>query len=72
MRTGSSSPALIAGSTSRSRAIEINASTDQALECVLVHSDGEAIAINLDIKPVEKPETVLWEDPIHRDAAAKK
>jgi hypothetical protein len=33
--------------------------------------DGEAIAINLDIEPVEKPETVLWVDPIHRDPAAK-
>jgi uncharacterized RmlC-like cupin family protein len=46
---------------------EINASPDQLLECVLVRSDGEAIAINLDIEPVEKPETVLWVDPIHRD-----
>ena len=45
---------------------EINASADQVLECVLVRSDGEAIAINLDIEPVEKPETVLWVDPIHR------
>jgi hypothetical protein len=32
---------------------------------------GEAIAINLDIEPVERPETVLWVDPIHRDGAAK-
>jgi uncharacterized RmlC-like cupin family protein len=31
---------------------EINASSDET-------SDGEAIAINLDIEPVEKPETVL-------------
>jgi len=45
---------------------EINASTDEILECVLVRSDGEAIAVNLDIEPVEKPETVLWVDPIHR------
>src|SRR5487761_2551847 len=51
---------------------EINASPDQVLECVLVRSDGEAIAVNLDIAPVEKPETVLWVDPIHRDSAAKK
>ena len=36
---------------------EINASPDHVLECVLVRSDGEAIAINLDIEPVEKPET---------------
>ena len=46
---------------------EINASTDEVLECVLVRSDGQAIAINLDIEPVEKPETVLWVDPIHRE-----
>ena len=45
---------------------EINASADEALECVLVRSDGEAIAVNLDIEPVEKPQTVLWVDPIHR------
>src|ERR1700736_3558046 len=51
---------------------EINASTDQVLECVLVRSDGQAVAINLDIEPVEKPETVLWVDAIHRDASAKK
>ena len=46
---------------------EINASPDEVLECVLVRSDGEAVAINLDIEPVEKPETVLWVDPVHRD-----
>ena len=45
---------------------EINASPNEILECVLVRSDGEAVAINLDIEPVEKPETVLWVDPIHR------
>ena len=36
---------------------EINASEDETLECVLVRSDGQATAINLDIEPVEKPET---------------
>src|SRR6478609_7443244 len=46
---------------------EINASRDEVLECVLVRSDGEAVAINLDIAPAEKPETVLWVDPVHRD-----
>ncbi len=45
---------------------EINASTDETLECVLVRSDNEAVAINLNIEPVEKPETVLWIDPVHR------
>ena len=45
---------------------EINASATEVLECVLVRSDGEAVAINLDIEPVEKPENVPWIDPIHR------
>jgi uncharacterized RmlC-like cupin family protein len=45
---------------------EINASPDEALECVLVRSDGEAVVVNLDIEPVEKPENVPWIDPIHR------
>ena len=51
---------------------EINASPDEVLECVLVRSDGEAVAVNIDIEPVEKPETVLWIDPVHRDPAGKK
>ena len=37
---------------------EINASQNEALECVLVRSDNEAIVVNLDIEPVEKPEHV--------------
>jgi uncharacterized RmlC-like cupin family protein len=45
---------------------EINANTDEALECVVVRSDGEAVVVNLDIEPVEKPENVKWIDPIHR------
>jgi uncharacterized RmlC-like cupin family protein len=45
---------------------EINASTDEPLECVLVRSDNEAVVVNLDIEPVEAPEEVLWIDPIHR------
>ena len=44
---------------------EINASRDEILECVLVRSDGEAVAINLDIAPVEPPEAVHWVDPTH-------
>ena len=48
---------------------EINASPDEVLECVLVRSDGEAVVVNLDIEPVEKPESVLWIDPIHRPLA---
>jgi len=46
---------------------EINASPDEALECVLVRSDGEAVVVNLDIEPVEKPENVKWIDPIHKE-----
>ena len=46
---------------------EINASTHETLECVLVRSDNEAIVVNLAIEPVEKPESVAWIDPIHRD-----
>jgi len=45
---------------------EINASTDEPLECVLVRSDNEAVVVNLDIEPVEKPEQVPWIDPIHK------
>jgi uncharacterized RmlC-like cupin family protein len=45
---------------------EINASRDELLECVLVRSDGEAVVVNLDIEPVERPENVPWIDPIHR------
>jgi uncharacterized RmlC-like cupin family protein len=47
---------------------EINASPDQALECVLVRSDGEAVVVNLDIAPVESPTPIAWIDPIHRPA----
>ena len=35
---------------------EINASTDETLECVLVRSDNEAVVVNLDIEPVERPQ----------------
>ena len=45
---------------------EINASPDEVLECVLVRSDNEAVVVNLDIEPVEKPEGVAWVDPIHK------
>ena len=44
---------------------EINASPTEKLECVLVRSDGEAVAVNLDIEPIEKPESVRWIDPTH-------
>ena len=44
---------------------EINASTSEPLECVLVRSDNEAVAINIDITPAEKVEEVYWVDPTH-------
>ena len=44
---------------------EINASTSESLECVLVRSGQEPIVVNLDIEPAEKPEEVPWIDPIH-------
>jgi len=45
---------------------EINASAGEALECVLVRSGQEPIVVNLDIPVVERPESVLWKDDIHR------
>jgi uncharacterized RmlC-like cupin family protein len=45
---------------------EINASSEEPLSCVLVRSDSEAVVVNLDIEPAEKPEGVAWVDPIHK------
>jgi uncharacterized RmlC-like cupin family protein len=45
---------------------EINASAQEPLQCVVIRSDQEAIVVNLDIEPMEKPESVAWIDPIHR------
>jgi len=47
---------------------EINASSEESLECVLVRSDNEAVVVNLDIDPVEEPSPVRWVDPIHSKA----
>ena len=44
---------------------EINASTSERLECVLVRSGQEPIVVNLDIAVVEAPEEVRWVDDIH-------
>lgn len=47
---------------------EINASADEKLECVLMRSDSEAVAVSLpDVVPVEDPTTVKWIDPTHPD-----
>lgn len=48
---------------------EINASSEQSLECVVVRSDNAAVVVHLGIEPVEKPEEVPWVDPIHRPPA---
>jgi uncharacterized RmlC-like cupin family protein len=44
---------------------EINARTDEPLECVLVRSDQEPVVVNLEIEPAEAPEEVRWIDPNH-------
>ncbi|MEK6410157.1 MAG: cupin domain-containing protein [Acidobacteriota bacterium] len=44
---------------------EINASTDEPLECVLVRSGQEPIVVNLDIASIEPPEEVRWVDDTH-------
>ena len=44
---------------------EINARTDEPLECVLVRSDQEPVVVNLDIEPAEQPEEARWIDPNH-------
>ncbi len=43
---------------------EINAA-DEPLECVLVRSGMEPVVVNLDITPVEAPESVHWVDDVH-------
>lgn len=44
---------------------EINAASDEPLECVLVRSDQEAVVVNLDIEPADAVEEVTWVDPHH-------
>jgi uncharacterized RmlC-like cupin family protein len=43
---------------------EINASSDDALDCVVVRSGPDPIVVNLDIEPAERPEEI-WIDPLH-------
>lgn len=43
---------------------EINAGGDAALECVLLRSGQDPVVVNLDIVPVETPESV-WQDGLH-------
>jgi uncharacterized RmlC-like cupin family protein len=44
---------------------EINASTDEALHCVVVRSDQEPVVVNLDIEAVAEPTRIAWTDPHH-------
>jgi uncharacterized RmlC-like cupin family protein len=44
---------------------EINASSDEPLECVLVRSGQDPVVVNLTIDGAEPPTAVLWNDPIH-------
>ena len=44
---------------------EINALEGDSLECVIVRSDQEPVVVNLDIAPIEKPESVFWVDHGH-------
>jgi uncharacterized RmlC-like cupin family protein len=45
---------------------EINASTAEPLECVLVRSGQDPVVVNLEIDAAEPPSAVAWVDPIHR------
>ena len=49
---------------------EINARTNEPLECIVVRSGQEAIVVNLDIESIEPPEEVIWSDPGHPPQAA--
>jgi uncharacterized RmlC-like cupin family protein len=48
---------------------EINASAEEALECVLVRSGQDPIVVNLDIAAAEQPTNVAWVDAIHAPAS---
>ena len=44
---------------------EINASTNEPLECVLARSGQDPVVVNLEIASVEEPEEVRWVDDVH-------
>jgi uncharacterized RmlC-like cupin family protein len=44
---------------------EINASSEETLQCVLVRNDQDPIVVNLEIDAVEDPEEIHWTDPHH-------
>ena len=45
---------------------EINASTDEPLECVIVRSGQDPIVVNLEISSIEPPQQVRWIDDVHQ------
>jgi uncharacterized RmlC-like cupin family protein len=44
---------------------EINASSTETLECILVRNDQAPVVVNLAIEAVEEPEEIRWVDPHH-------
>jgi uncharacterized RmlC-like cupin family protein len=44
---------------------EINASSDEPLDCVLVRSGQEPVVVNLSIEAAEAPVAVRWIDAVH-------
>ena len=44
---------------------EINANSEEPLECIVVRSGQEPIVVNLDIPTIEPPEEVKWIDGGH-------
>ena len=44
---------------------EINASENEALECVLLRSGQDPVVVYLDIESSENPQAVYWVDNIH-------
>ncbi len=44
---------------------ELNASPQDPLDCVVVRNAQDPVVVNLEIEPVEQPETVRWLDPNH-------
>jgi uncharacterized RmlC-like cupin family protein len=44
---------------------EINAA-DETLECVLMRSGQDPVVVNLDITPVERPQSIHWVDDLHQ------
>jgi uncharacterized RmlC-like cupin family protein len=44
---------------------EINASTEEPLDCVLVRSGQEPVVVNLSIDAAEAPTAVRWVDAVH-------